>query len=199
VADERGRCKVALGGLRTMLGQKLKLGKEGSWEPFWVVEFPMFEAGPEGRPQAKHHVFTSPMPDDVALLETEPLKVRARAYDLVLNGVELGGGSIRIHRKDLQRRVLAVIGLQEGDIRDKFGFMLDAFDYGAPPHGGIALGVDRFVMLLLGLDSIRDVIPFPKTQKGQCLMQSAPGGVIPKQLDELHIALKPAPEDGRAG
>ncbi|MBI2921766.1 MAG: aspartate--tRNA ligase [Planctomycetes bacterium] len=193
VADEKGRCKVALGGLRTHLGAKLKLIKEGSWEPFWVEEFPMFEAGPEGRPQAKHHVFTSPKAEDLDFLEKDPLRVRARAYDLVLNGVELGGGSIRIHRKDVQRRVLAVIGLEESDIRDKFGFMLDAFDYGAPPHGGIALGVDRFVMLLLGLDTIRDVIPYPKTQKGQCLMQNAPSGVIPKQLDELHIALKPPP------
>ncbi|KAF0246703.1 MAG: aspartyl-tRNA [Planctomycetota bacterium] len=193
VADERGRCKVALGGLRTHLGAKLKLIKEGTWEPFWVVEFPMFEEGPEGKPQAKHHVFTSPKPEDLQFLETEPLKVRARAYDLVLNGVELGGGSIRIHRKDVQGRVLAVIGLQESDIREKFGFMLDAFDFGAPPHGGIALGVDRFVMLLLGLDTIRDVIPYPKTQKGQCLMQNAPSGIIPRQLDELHIALKLPP------
>ncbi|MCC6741574.1 MAG: aspartate--tRNA ligase [Planctomycetia bacterium] len=195
VADEKGRCKVALGGLRTHLGAKLKLIKEGTWEPFWVVEFPMFEEGPEGKPQAKHHVFTSPKPEDLDLLEKEPLKVRARAYDLVLNGVELGGGSIRIHRKDVQRRVLAVIGLDESNIREKFGFMLDAFDYGAPPHGGIALGVDRFVMLLLGLDTIRDVIPYPKTQKGQCLMQNAPSGVIQRQLDELHIRLKQPPQE----
>jgi aspartyl-tRNA synthetase len=192
VADTKDRATVALGGLRTHLGHKLKLVKEGTWEPFWVEEFPMFEEGAEGRPQAKHHVFTSPKPEDLDLLEKDPLKVRARAYDLVLNGTELGGGSIRIHRKDVQRRVLAVIGLAEADIREKFGFMLDAFDYGAPPHGGIALGVDRFVMLLLGLDSIRDVIPFPKTAKAQCLMQGAPSGVIQKQLDELHIGLKPS-------
>ena len=197
VADEKGRTNVALGSLRTQIAHKRGMVKGGTWEPFWVVEFPMFEAGPEGKPQAKHHVFTSPKPEDLDLLEKDPLKVRARAYDLVLNGVELGGGSIRIHRKDVQRRVLAVIGLDESDIRDKFGFMLDAFDYGAPPHGGIALGVDRFVMLLLGLDTIRDVIPYPKTQKGQCLMQNAPSGVIERQLKELHIALNlpPPPEE----
>jgi aspartyl-tRNA synthetase len=141
----------------------------------------------EGKVGAKHHPFTSPKEEYLESLEKEPMKVRAQAYDLVLNGVELGGGSIRIHRRDLQQRIFRLLGLTDDYIRDRFGFMLDAFEYGAPPHGGIALGIDRMAMLILGLDNIRDVITFPKTQSTVDLMTGAPGTVTEKMLKELHV------------
>jgi aspartyl-tRNA synthetase len=187
VADEEDKAAGVLGGLRLVLRDKLKLVKEGTFNFCWVVDFPMFEVSEDGKVGAKHHPFTSPKDEFLDVLEQEPMKIRAKAYDLVLNGVELGGGSIRIHRRDLQQRIFKLLGLSEDYARDRFGFLLDAFEYGAPPHGGIALGIDRLAMLILGLDNIRDVITFPKTQATQDLMTGAPGTVTEKMLKELHI------------
>ena len=161
-----------------------------AWKFCWITEFPLFEESEDGKLVAAHHPFTSPLPEDLARLESEPASVRARAYDLVLNGNEMAGGSIRIHSADVQARVFAAIGLSAEDARAKFGFLLDAFKYGPPPHGGIAAGVDRLAMLLCGAESLRDVIAFPKTQKGTDLCTEAPSSVAQRQLDELHIALK---------
>ncbi|MEA2698648.1 MAG: aspartyl-tRNA synthetase, partial [Myxococcales bacterium] len=149
-----------------------------------------FETADDGHLVAAHHPFTSPYAADVDKLESDPGAVRARAYDLVLNGNEIAGGSIRIHRSDLQARVFRALGLSDEDARAKFGFLLEAFKYGPPPHGGIAAGVDRLAMLLCGAESLRDVIAFPKTQKGTDLMTDAPSAVAARQLDELHITLK---------
>ena len=187
---------AVLGGLRLHVADKLGLiprstgqGSDG-WRFAWIVEFPLFEATDEGRFVAAHHPFTSPNAADLERLESDPGSVRARAYDLVLNGNEIAGGSIRIHRSDVQARVFRALGLSDEDAQAKFGFLLEAFKYGPPPHGGIAAGVDRLAMLLCGADSLRDVIAFPKTQKGTDLMTDAPGPVSKRQLDELHIALK---------
>jgi aspartyl-tRNA synthetase len=185
---------AVLGGLRLHVADKLGLipksaGKDG-WKFCWITDFPLFEATDEGKLVAAHHPFTSPHPDDLARLESDPGSVRARAYDLVLNGNEIAGGSIRIHQSDVQARVFRALGLSDDDARAKFGFLLEAFKYGPPPHGGIAAGVDRLAMLLCGADSLRDVIAFPKTQKGTDLMTEAPGPVSKRQLDELHVALK---------
>ncbi len=187
VADGEEKAASVLGGLRLVLRDKLKLVKDGEYRFCWVVDFPMFEVGEDGKVGAKHHPFTSPKDEYLEVLEKEPMKVRAKAYDLVLNGVELGGGSIRIHRRDVQQRIFALLGLSEEYTRDRFGFLLDAFEYGAPPHGGIALGIDRLAMLVLGLDNIRDVITFPKTQSTVDLMTGAPGTITEKMLKELHI------------
>ena len=156
----------------------------------WVTEFPLFEySETEKRFVSTHHPFTSPVLEEVPFIETDPGKVHARAYDLVLNGSEIGGGSIRIHRKEVQALIFKALGLGEEEARSKFGFLLDALEYGTPPHGGIAFGLDRLMMLLTGSDSIRDVIAFPKTQKGACLMSDAPSGVDNLQLRELGIRL----------
>jgi len=187
IADEEERAAAILGGLRLLLRDKLGLARSKPFQFCWVVDFPMFEVGEDGKVGAKHHPFTSPKDEDLDSLEKEPMRVKAKAYDLVLNGVEMGGGSIRIHRRDLQQRIFKLLGLSEEYARDRFGFLLDAFEYGAPPHGGIALGLDRLTMLLLGLDNIRDVITFPKTQSTLCLMTGAPGTVTEKQLKELHV------------
>jgi aspartyl-tRNA synthetase len=184
----QNRVNTILGGLRVHLAEKLSLIPEGRWECLWVVDFPLFEISEEtGEIQACHHPFTSPHPDDLDLLEKEPLKCRARAYDLVLNGVEIGGGSIRIHDSSVQARVFKALGISDDEAGQKFGFLLEALKYGAPPHGGIALGLDRLVMLLCGCASIRDVIPFPKTTRGQDLMSGAPSPVDDRQLSELHL------------
>jgi aspartyl-tRNA synthetase len=187
VADEEDKAASVLGGLRLVLRDKLKLVKEGTFNFCWVVDFPMFEVSEDGKVGAKHHPFTSPKDEFIDGLEREPMKVRAKAYDLVLNGVELGGGSIRIHQRALQQRIFKLLGLTEDYARDRFGFLLDAFEYGAPPHGGIALGIDRLAMLILGLDNIRDVITFPKTQSTVDLMMGAPGTITEKMLKELHV------------
>ncbi|MBC7326424.1 MAG: aspartate--tRNA ligase, partial [Moorella sp. (in: Bacteria)] len=141
----------------------------------------------EKRYVAVHHPFTMPMEEDWPLLDTEPLKVRALAYDLVLNGVELGGGSIRIHRRDIQEKMFSLLGFSQAEAQEKFGFLLEAFEYGTPPHGGIAFGLDRMVMLMARRETIRDCIAFPKTQSGTCLLTAAPSRVAPEQLLELHL------------
>jgi aspartyl-tRNA synthetase len=181
---------AVLGGLRLHLADKFGLIPKDRWKFSWITDFPLFDESEGGHLVAAHHPFTSPEPSDLERLETNPASVRARAYDLVLNGNEIAGGSIRIHRPDVQARVFKALGLSDEDARAKFGFLLDAFKYGPPPHGGIAAGLDRLAMLLCGADSLRDVIAFPKTQKGTDLLTEAPSGVAPKQLDELHIALK---------
>jgi aspartyl-tRNA synthetase len=179
----------AMGRVRLDLGRRLGLIREG-FVFEWVVDFPLLERSADGGLAAVHHPFTAPMDEDLPLLEREPLRVRAKAYDLVLNGVELGSGSIRIHRQDLQRRIFALLGISPEAARERFGFLLDAFRYGAPPHGGFAFGFDRFVMVLAGEESIRDVIAFPKTQSATDLMTGAPSEVDPVALAEAHIEIR---------
>ena len=188
VADTPPIVHQALGKLRTYFGEELKLIQTDQWAPLWVIDFPMFEYDEEeGRYVSLHHPFTAPSPESLARLDTDPLSVRAQAYDLVLNGFELGGGSLRIHSATLQQHVFQLLGIDKEEARAKFGFLLEALELGAPPHGGIALGLDRLIMILGKTESIRDVIPFPKTQKVQCLMTEAPSSVSPYQLKDLHI------------
>lgn len=189
VADEDvERAQGLLGALRLHLAEKLQLIDTSRIELLWIVDFPLLEySEEEGRYVARHHPFTSPKLSDLALLDTAPEKARARAYDLIFNGNEIAGGSIRIHRKDLQEKVFQILRLGPQEAEQKFGFLLEAFEYGAPPHGGIAFGFDRLVMLLAGAESIRDVIAFPKTASGVGLMEGTPSEVDPKQLEELKI------------
>jgi len=191
VADQAPVVNDSLGQLRNHLGQKLGLIEQSRYEFLWVTRFPMFEYDETAkRYQALHHPFTSPLEEDYDKLETDPLKVNSRAYDLVLNGFEVGGGSIRIHQRALQERIFKVLGMDAESYEEKFGFLLSALDSGAPPHGGIAFGLDRLVMLLCGETSIRDVIAFPKTQKASCLLTNAPSVPAKAQLDELHLRVK---------
>ncbi|MBN1269106.1 MAG: aspartate--tRNA ligase [Kiritimatiellae bacterium] len=194
-ADQAETANVALGRLRLIAGAAAGVVRDDDFAFTWVTDFPLFEPGEGGSVQAKHHPFTSPHAEDIALLDSDPLRVRAWAYDVVLNGVELGSGSIRIHDPDLQSRVFRVLGLPPEEIESRFGHLIRAFGYGAPPHGGIALGIDRLIMLMVGGESIRDVIAFPKTQKAMDLMMGAPSAVDEKQLRELFIKLT-LPETG---
>jgi aspartyl-tRNA synthetase len=179
-----------LGTLRLEMANRLGLIPEGKWNFLWVTDFPLLEfSEDEQRFVAVHHPFTSPKLEDVSLLDTDPGKARARAYDLVLNGNEIAGGSIRIHTSELQSKMFGLLGIGPEEARQKFGFMLDAFRYGAPPHGGIAYGFDRIVMLMTGQKSIRDVIAFPKTSSAMSLMDEAPSEVDARQLKELHLKI----------
>jgi aspartyl-tRNA synthetase len=191
VADTWETACEVLGTLRNDIGRPPVF--EGPYRYLWVVDFPMFVGVDEvsGRPRPGHHPFTQPHPDDVHMLETEPLKVRSQAYDLVLNGWELGSGSIRIHQHELQARVFSILGISDEEAQKKFGFFLNPFRYGAPPHGGFAFGIDRLVAILAGEENIREVIAFPKTQSGQDPMTNAPTAVVQKQLDELGIRVLP--------
>ena len=179
------------GTLRLMMGKKLELIDESAFNFLWVTDFPLVEWDDEDeRYYALHHPFTSPNPEDIEKMESDPSSVRSRAYDLVLNGYEIGGGSIRIHNRELQQQMFGLLGIDEEEAEERFGFLLEAFKYGAPPHGGIALGVDRIIMILAGGTSLRDVIAFPKNQKAQSTMDNSPDKVDQEQLDELHIQLK---------
>ena len=189
-ADKAQVVNEALGALRVKLAEDLGLMEEG-WRPLWVVDFPMFEWD-EGsdRWHALHHPFTAPKADQIDLLESDPGACLSRAYDMVLNGTEVGGGSIRIHQEAVQEKIFSLLGIGEEEAREKFGFLLDALKYGCPPHGGLAFGLDRLVMLMAGAHSIRDVMAFPKTQSASCLLTQAPSEVSTEQLRELHIRVR---------
>ena len=193
-ADKVRIVNDSLGALRNKIGYS-EFGQrhnlfEDTWKPVWVIDFPMFEYDEgENRWTACHHPFTSPKEEDAERLKTDPHSCKANAYDIVLNGVELGGGSIRIHDRDMQEDMFRALDLSEEEINEKFGFLVEAFRYGAPPHGGLAYGLDRLIMLLTGESSIREVIAFPKNQAAQCMVSEAPGIVEEDQLQELGIAL----------
>ena len=196
VADKNKVVFDSLGALRLEVAKKLNLIEEGSYDLLWVTEFPQFEySEEEGRFVAMHHPFTAPMDEDIEYLESDPAKVRAKAYDIVINGCEAGGGSIRIFNSDLQSRMFKALGFSEEDAQKRFGFLLEAFKYGTPPHGGMAYGLDRLVMLLTGCDNIKDVIAFPKVQNASELMTNAPDTVDEKQLEELCINISETEEE----
>ena len=186
--DKEKIVNEALGALRCKVGEDMNL-YTSEWAPMWVVDFPMFEALEEGGLTAIHHPFTAPScsPEE---LKANPATALSRAYDMVLNGTELGGGSIRIHDGDMQKTVFDILGIDDEEAQNKFGFLLDALKFGCPPHGGLAFGLDRLVMLMTGAKSIREVIAFPKNQSATCVLTQAPGEVNNKQLKELHIRLR---------
>jgi aspartyl-tRNA synthetase len=193
-ADRESAVNEYMGALRQKIGHERGLADKG-WRPLWVVDFPMFEQDPESRQwKARHHPFTSPKDGHEDYIESAPGKAYAKAYDVVLNGWEIGGGSVRIHREQVQQKVFRALNISAEDARAKFGFLLDSLQYGAPPHGGIAFGLDRLVALMAGAEAIRDVIAFPKTQRGQDLLTGAPTPVTEKQLRELHLRLRNAPQ-----
>ena len=188
IADKRLVALTAMGQLRLRLGKELKLIDTSRYDLLWITEFPLVSWDEEDqRFVAEHHPFTTIMEEDEALMENDPGRVRAKSYDLVLNGIEMGSGSIRIHQSDLQARMFSLIGLTPEEAQDKFGFLLEAFQYGTPPHGGFAFGIDRLVMILSGADSLRDVLAFPKIQNGVCLMMDTPATVQAEQLAMLKI------------
>jgi aspartyl-tRNA synthetase len=182
------KTRKALNELRLEMGSRLGLRDPNVYKPLWVVDFPLLEWDEETqRFYAMHHPFTSPKPEDIPLLETDPGQVRANAYDLVINGVEIGGGSIRIHNKGLQKKMFQLLGFTDAEAQDQFGFLMNAFEFGAPPHGGIAFGFDRWVAMFSGVDSIREVIAFPKNNAGQDMMIDSPSVISDAQLKELGI------------
>ena len=189
IADKPQVASTAIGKLRVHLARQLNLISKGTFEFCWITDFPMFEIDEEGKLMARHHPFTSPTEETVEFLETDPNRVYAKAYDIVMNGVEIGGGSVRINTPDRQERVFKALGIGHDEVAEKFGFLIEALRYGAPPHGGIAYGLDRFVALLTGIDRIRDVIAFPKTTTAQDLMSGAPSVVDAAQLAELKLKI----------
>jgi aspartyl-tRNA synthetase len=190
VAGDRRLANKVLGQVRLDLGRPPV--SEGPHNFLWVVDFPLFDGVDEdGRPMPAHHPFTMPHPDDIDRLESEPLSVRSQAYDLVLNGWELGSGSVRIHRSDVQQRIFSMLGIEPEEAQSRFGFLLDAFRFGAPPHAGFAIGLDRLVAILAGEENIREVIAFPKTQSGADPLTGAPTPIPEKQLAELGLRLLP--------
>jgi aspartyl-tRNA synthetase len=196
-ADRKRVVNEALGALRIKVAEDQGMITEG-WSPLWVVDFPMFEEDGNGQWTPLHHPFTAPScgADELA---ANPGQALSRAYDMVLNGCELGGGSIRIHQRDMQEVVFRILNIDAAEAEDKFGFLLNALQYGAPPHGGLAFGLDRLVMLMTGAHSIRDVIAFPKTQSAACVMTDAPGDVNAQQLRELNIRLRQTREEAKSG
>lgn len=191
VADRRRKAETVMGLLRREIARRRKLIREGEWKFLWIYPMYLFEEDDQGNLTYGHHPFTSPWPEDMNLIDSRPYDVRARAYDCVLNGVEVSGGSIRIHNRELQERVFEILGLNREKIRSQFGHLLDAFEYGVPPHGGIAAGIDRLMMAIKDTENIRDVVAFPKTQSHQDLMLGAPSPVDPALLEELHIRVVP--------
>jgi aspartyl-tRNA synthetase len=193
-ADKQVTCDASMGALRQKIGHERGLAEKG-WRPQWVVDFPLFEFDEETKEwKARHHPFTSPKEGHEQFIGSAPEKAYAKAYDLVMNGWEIAGGSVRIHKQEIQQLVFGALKIDQDQQRQKFGFLLDALQYGAPPHGGIAFGFDRLVALMAGAEAIRDVIAFPKTQRGQDLLTGAPGAATEKQLRELHIRLRNAPQ-----
>ena len=193
--DDVMKTRKQLCELRLEMGNQLGLRDKNTFSCLWVVDFPMFEwSEEEGRLMAMHHPFTSPKAEDVPLLDTDPASVRANAYDMVINGVEIGGGSIRIYDADLQAKMFQILGFTPEQAQAQFGFLMNAFKYGAPPHGGLAYGLDRWVSLFAGLDSIRDCIAFPKNNSGRDVMLDAPSCIAPAQLEELNLEIKPIQE-----
>ena len=189
-ADQASRANGVLSRLRTDLGEKLGRVDGREWDVLFVVDFPLFERADDGSLTYAHQPFVAPLEEDLQLLDVAPERVRGTHYDVVVNGVELGSGSLRNHRSDVQRRILEVLGYAKADAEARFGFLLNALDAGAPPHGGFAFGYDRWVMVLAGLDSLRDVIAFPKTQRGQDVLMGAPSEVELSQLDELSLRVR---------